>query len=353
MSGDTAPSVLIRCDASPLIGGGHVMRCLTLANTLHGAGWRIRFACVEESTRVVSALARSGFDVIELINPLDADELVEKLDGQFDVIVFDHYGIDASYERALRPLAGTILVIDDLTNRPHDCDVLMDQTFGRNAADYWELVPAGSTILAGAQYALLRPEFAAARKASLARRTKATGVERILISMGLTDIGTITQKVLQAVVEADTSASIDVVLGSGAQSLSAVRELASRHADIAVNVDTADICALMANADLAMGASGTTTWERCCLGLPTIALVMADNQRKIGAELAAVGAVTLFEAHDLEDLSKSIAGLCGDSRRLRTMSLAASEIADGKGVQRIIEYLVAPRSMRTARGQSL
>jgi len=130
---------LIRCDASPLIGGGHVMRCLTLANALVEAGWRVRFACVEGSAEVVSALTKSGFNLIELADPLDAGEIAGKLDRLFDVIVFDHYGIDASYERALRPLARTILVIDDLADRPHDCDVLVDQTFGRNAADYTEL----------------------------------------------------------------------------------------------------------------------------------------------------------------------------------------------------------------------
>ena len=313
------------------------MRCLTLANALAEADWRVLFACVEGTTRVVSALARSGFDVIELADPLNSSELAGKLDGHFDAMVFDQYDIDASYERALRPFADILVVIDDLADRQHDCDLLIDQTFGRSAADYIELVPAGSTILAGAQYALLRPEFAAAREASLVRRANAKGVKRILISMGLTDIGGITQKVLQAALKADTGASIDVVLGSDAQSLSAVRELASRRGDIAVYIDTPDICSLMVEADLAIGAAGTTTWERCCLGLPTITLVLAENQGGVSRFLGEVGALSIVEQSS--DIPTALERLCGSRDSRHAISVAACAVTDGRGVRRLSDVV--------------
>jgi len=334
---NSAPSILIRCDATPALGGGHVMRCLTLANALAKAGWRVRFACVAGTATVVSALARSGFDIIELINPLDAAQLVGKLRKPFDAIVFDQYDIDANYERALRPFANMLVVIDDLADRRHDCDLLIDQTFGRTPEDYRSLLPADAQILTGSQYALLRPEFAQARPRALARHSDGRPVKRILVSMGLTDPGGITEKVLNAVPEADTGMSVDVVAGSRAPGLPAVQELAARHPNVTVHIDAADICSLMIAADLAIGGAGTTTWERCCLGLPTIIWILADNQRLVANALGKIGAAYVVD--DLNAFAEALAKMLRSPTSRQSLSAAAAALTDGHGTDRIVDSI--------------
>ena len=161
--------------------------------------------------------------------------------------------------------------------------------------------------------------------------------------MGLTDIGSITEKVLGAVLEADTGASVDVVVGSRASSLSAVHELAAQHTNVSVYVDAADIGSLMVDADLAVGAAGATTWERCCLGLPTITVVLADNQRIIGDRLAAVEAIVLVNDFDIGKFSAMVANLVADRQRLKMISLAAAQITDGMGAQKVVSSLTSSR----------
>lgn len=325
--------ILFRCDASPSLGGGHVMRCLTLARELARTGAEITFATAGGAADSVPALARSGFALLELDDPHDSTELLARLPERLDLLVVDHYGLDAAFERALRPIAERILVIDDLADRAHACDVLVDQNFGREALDYRDLVCDGTRILAGAQYALLRPEFAAARPAALERRTRTKGVARILVSMGMTDIGGVTERVLSAVLAADTGAAVDVVLGSAAPSLEAVRAIAAERDDVALHVDSADMGALMTRADLAIGAAGSTSWERCCLGLPSIVLVLAENQREIALRLDAAG--ILAAVSSVEEIRASVHDIVRDPDRLHAMSALAASVTDGRGTARV------------------
>ena len=151
----TKPKVYFRCDASPEIGSGHVFRCLTIANALKDHGWSCVFATQTDSASVVPAL-----ESYETIKPEDLKE-------EADLLVVDHYGLDKDFEKSCRSLVKRILVIDDLADRDHDCDVLLDQTFGREEKDYQGLVSAECKILAGASYALLRPQFSKNRMQSL------------------------------------------------------------------------------------------------------------------------------------------------------------------------------------------
>ena len=125
------PDVLFRCDATPEMGGGHVMRCLTLANAMAEAGYKIRFACAEGTIETVPMLGRSGFNILDLTDPLDSTELFGRLEAGVDVAVFDHYGIGAEYERALRVHAKAILVIDDPGEEQFELvDIREDRFFG-------------------------------------------------------------------------------------------------------------------------------------------------------------------------------------------------------------------------------
>jgi UDP-2,4-diacetamido-2,4,6-trideoxy-beta-L-altropyranose hydrolase len=332
----TAGVCIIRADASPAVGGGHVMRCLSLADGLAAAGWRCVFAVAGDTRATVPALA--GREIVDLADPLDPGVLMRALPGGADLLVTDHYGIGASYEAACRGWARRILVVDDLANRYHDCDVLLDQTLGRQKADYTRLVPKHVRLLLGPRYAVLRPEFTNMRKRSLeARASRRPG--RIVVSAGLTDPFNVTGLLLDAV--AGLSLAVDVVIGSICPHLASIRT-AARRSGATVHIDCENMAALMADADIALGAPGTTSWERCCLGLPSLLVVLIDNQRINAAALAEAGAamvlgerVSLAPGH----VAAALARLKDDTAALAEMSRRAAAICDGLGVDSVVRIV--------------
>lgn len=324
-----APRLLIRCDAAPKLGGGHVMRCLTLANEMAAAGWEIAFATSRESGETVPALLRSPHRVIALDDLADPTACLAAAGQDWDVALVDQYALDPSYETALRAIAGSIAVIDDLL-RPHDCDLLVDMTHGRTAAEYQGLVPAHAALACGTEYAMLRPEFARLRPGSLARRD-ARPAERLLISLGLTDVGGITSKVLEKTV-AIFPGRIDVILGANAPSRAMAEAMAEAEDRVKLHIDTPDMATLMAEADLAIGAGGTTSWERCCLGLPTLLFTLADNQCEVAAMLAQAGAI---QRVDLDTVAGVLATLVDTPDQHQKMAEDAAKICDGSGTTRV------------------
>jgi len=330
------PQAYFRTDASAAIGSGHVMRCLTLADALADAGWRCTFLSSEDSARAVPALSAGRHDILPADHKLEAA----------DILIVDHYGLDAGYEGAARSWAERILVIDDLADRKHDCDVLVDMTYGRDAADYQRLVPEFCSILTGADYALLRPQFLDARGQALERRAAANSVQRILVSLGSTNIHNITGRVIDLLSGyRDQVFDVDVIIGSRAPHLDDVkRSIESSPHHIDLKTDVSDMAALMAGADLAIGAGGTTSWERCCLGLPSLAVVIADNQEKIAAELAAAGALLNLGWHeslDEESFVNALKELCNAPEKLASMSAKAAAICDGRGADRFLTVLAS------------
>jgi UDP-2,4-diacetamido-2,4,6-trideoxy-beta-L-altropyranose hydrolase len=324
-----------RCDASPEMGSGHIMRCLTLALALQNVGWNCVFLSSSESAETVPALKETGFDLRPPSwNPPEAE-----------ILIVDHYGLDRIYESQARSWARRILVIDDLADRPHDCDILLDQTYGRLAGDYASLVPAQCNVLAGPQYALLRPQFARARARALTRRIGA--VDRVLVSMGGTNIHNITVKVLEGVdAFTDKKLAIDVVLGKGAPYIKAVEERvrnisAKGFHTLRLLSDVQDMADLMAQADMGIGAGGTTSWERCCLGLPSIIIEIADNQRLLARELDRAGAACSLGWHedvDTEILVRTLKTYLEDNTSVRTMAKKAAALCDGRGLDRILPF---------------
>jgi len=183
---------IFRTDASVMIGGGHVRRCLVLADALAEAGWAISFVCSAEAANIVPGLGSRGFAVME-------PGALEKAPVRCDLVVVDDYRLDATFERGARGWAKRILVVDDLANRPHDCDVLLDQSPGRARGAYAGLVPENCTLLLGPSYALLDRRFRAARG-----QRRATGkVERIFVNFGTTDTANATSLALDAIAAAD------------------------------------------------------------------------------------------------------------------------------------------------------
>lgn len=352
------PRVLVRCDASGQMGGGHVMRCLSLANALAEAGATVTFVSAVMPDALEKRIAEAGHALERIPESPEArrpsgqweepplSEDAQKADakatgaaiGQADWVIVDHYLLDERWHSAARAFARRILVIDDLANRSYDCDVLLDQTFGRRAEAYRNLVPGGAKILTGPAYALLRPEFARERPAALERRTAGGPAHRVLVSVGTADPDGITARALAQVLAAAPRCDVDVVLGPQAAGRDQVNELARRHPRVAVHVNSERMAELMRDADLAIGAAGTTSWERCCLGLPSVILVLAENQRPSAQALSAAGAA--LAADDLDTIGAKLALLVEDAAALARMSAAAFAITDGLGTSRVLRVLL-------------
>ena len=323
------------------------MRCLTLADTLARRGWHCAFACRGETMDAVAALSDAVHAVKTLQGLDDPGELRRIWPDGCDLLVVDHYRFDAGYESGCRDWAEKILVIDDLADRPHDCDVLLDQTVGRRGDDYADLVPPSCGILTGSAYALLRPQFAANREAALDRRQNETGIRRVLVSCGATDPDNVTATVLDGLAMAAPDVQIDVALGGAAPHLATLSGN--------VHVDHEDMAGLMMQADLAIGAAGTSAWERCCMGLPTLMVLTADNQRTVAGNLAEAGAAILIgEASSVtaESVAGAFRAVANDAGRLADMSAAASLQCNGLGA-RLLASMLDPQVSSDGKAVSL
>lgn len=343
------PVIVFRCDASPHIGTGHVMRCLTLAQKFKERRFHVSFLSTQETLETVRALRESGFPV-HIGNEI----------SHADWLVVDHYGLDKSYESAARRWTKNIMVIDDLADRAHDCDLLMDQTYGRDPSDYKALVPETCKILAGAQYALLRKDFSRLRQTLDRDFSKA---QRVLISFGGINPKGATEYTLSMIRGyKEKSLDIDVVTGAGALSLLSVKDaVAAIENDgfhkITLHLDTPHIANLMVQADLCIGAAGATSWERCCLKLPTIALELADNQKLVLENLEKAGAIynmgsvdTLKAPDFLEVFSRLMAP---NSETLRQdMGQKAGALCHGQGTDRVF-CLFLKKMAKSGRSVSL
>jgi UDP-2,4-diacetamido-2,4,6-trideoxy-beta-L-altropyranose hydrolase len=189
----------------------------------------------------------------------------------------------------VRPLVKKIMVIDDLANRKHSCDLLLDQNYNKNGSRYNGLVPENCIQLLGPEYALLRPQFREARENLKREKNK---VKRVLVFMGGADPTNATGKVLKAIKMLNRPDIItDVVIGIANPHRERIRRLASQMPNVVCHINVDNMAELTASADLYIGAGGITTWERCCLGVPSIVIVIAENQRSATESLAEDGVV--------------------------------------------------------------
>ena len=357
--------VAFRVDASTQIGSGHVVRCLALADVLAERGAEVTFICRAHEGNLEPLIRSRGFRVVMLMAPVpprasaackpcpaphhsswlgasaesDASQCRVALEGSnWDWIVVDHYALDAHWEAMVRPLARRLMVIDDLADRDHECDLLVDQNLGRQDADYRPRVPAICSLLTGPSYALLRPEFAGLRAASLAR-PKVSKIGRILVSMGGVDQPNATGKVLDTLATLPSMVGVEVlvVMGQSAPWLPRVREQVARlHFRAEVRVNITDMAQQMSDCDLSIGAAGGTAWERCCLGLPSVLVVLADNQAPGAHALGRAGAACVIESveHIPCGLPACLARL-QVAQNMAQMRDAAARITDGLGAQKV------------------
>jgi len=350
-------NVVFRVDASLKMGTGHVMRCLVLAEAFKENGANVEFICRKHEGNLIDKIHLNGFAVYELElsaenkvdnklfhshwlgttqqqDAADCSSLLQLV--KVDWLIIDHYGLDEDWQQDLKMYYDKLMVIDDLADRKHKCDILLDQTFGRQEQDYKELVSNSCRLLLGPQYALLRPEFAKWRQYSLKRR-KQPVFKQLLINMGGIDADNVTGAVLEEleVCNLPNDLNIIIVMGGSAPHLDIIKnrvDTLSYRAEVKVDVE--NMAEIMSKADIAIGATGVTTWERCCLGLPTIQIVIAKNQEFSARFLVSNNYVKLLkELSGLENLLDSPTewmGLVGNS---------AAQICNGIGVYKVLRQL--------------
>jgi len=369
--------VVFRTDASLQMGSGHVMRCLTLADALKAQGAQCHFISRRHPGHLLEVIHQRGYKENSLQDPvqhtkaaiknnnIQPDETTKALahaawlscDWQTDAaqtadiletlhpdwLVVDHYALDHRWESALQRHYKQLMIIDDLADRVHSCDLLLDQNLGHQSQDYAGLVPRHCQVLTGPHYALLRPEFAALRPYSLQRRQAQPALRQLLITMGGVDQPNATGQVLQALKTCALPAEcrITVVMGLTAPWLQNVRELAAQMpwpTEVVVSVN--DMAQRMADSDMAIGAAGSTSWERCCLGLPTLMVVLAENQQSSAQALEATHAARLIGtvSNIVSQLPLAVRELIDSESQMR-MSHAASVITDGHGVDKILKAI--------------
>ena len=357
--------IAFRTDASLQIGTGHVMRCLTLADALIKRGAPSTFICRPHAGHLLNFLQQRGQRAVALASadnvftapaePIhatwlgtdwenDAVQTQQALGDQVvDWLVVDHYAIDRRWEQALRPHARRIMAIDDLADRPHECDLLLDQNLGRQAKDYGGLLSRHTQTLIGPAYALLRPEFTHWREYSLQRRAQPQ-LKNLLITMGGMDQANATGQVLDTLTRCELPADlrITVVMGPTAPWLAKVQAQAAsmtRPTQVVAGVD--NMAWLMAESDLCIGAAGGSALERCALGLPTLVLILAANQHSVAMALKSHEAA--WVAAEVQQLMGQITTLFNNETQtaaLKKMSQAAAKLLTGNGVSQVVEILL-------------
>lgn len=350
--------VAIRADASAQIGIGHVMRCLTLAQGLSARGANVSLLSRGLSDDLNDNVARAKCERYDLPKPVNylpnwlgvawQDDVAScasilGADSPVDWLVVDHYGIDFEWEQQMRPYARRILVIDDLADRRHVADVLLDPNYPDDAIErYQEKLPPTCHILSGTRYVLLRDEFVRAHLA-LDNVDRA----RLLIQFGGADPADYTAFTIHALAPwLAEGVPCDVVVGGAYARLNDLRILLDKYRfpEVHLHVSTIEMASLMRNARLAVAGGGTSTWERCCMGLPAVVMAIAENQFKPLVRLHETGAVyNLGYANAIvpDQLLREVKALWYDNARRANMEERGRCLVDGQGLQRVLEVMNA------------
>jgi UDP-2,4-diacetamido-2,4,6-trideoxy-beta-L-altropyranose hydrolase len=355
-------NVVFRVDASIQIGIGHVMRCLSLADQIQKLPSNIYFISRALDGHLCGLITKKGYKVILLpslerdftstennsdyIKWLglswcqDANETIEVIkNDNLDWLIVDHYCFDYRWHSKLKKFSKKLMIIDDLANRKLNCDLLLDQTYGRIPNDYIELVNVNTELLLGAEYALLRSEFSLSRLEALKKRKESNSIDNILVSVGGMDFKNFTKTIVDnlLLVKWNKKIVINIVLSDLAPNLESVKSLTqSSYYKFEINlfINADNIAELMVEADLAIGSSGSTSWERCTLGLPALVICTAENQKLIAENLQKKGVHLVVDISESEKIPLLVTKINEFQRNhdiLKNMSDAAFNICSGKG----------------------
>lgn len=359
--------VVFRVDSSVQIGSGHLMRCLTLAECLREQGAEILFLCRDLAGNLCQIVSDKDFSILMLCSPqpssdnlqwnnhaawlgvsqqVDAAECVSLLQGRdVDWLIVDHYALEAEWECLLRPYVGNVMVIDDLADRSHDCDMLLDQNFYPGAESrYNTLVPKDCRQLIGPRYALLRSEFSDLREQS---RFERCAVKKVLVFYGSSDLTNETGKAVRAIKSLGSEeVHFDVVVGASNKHAGELEKQCQNLKNVSFYVQVDNLAEMMVNADLCFGAGGTSTWERCCLGLPSIVTTVAANQEGLTRYCAERGLLYWLGSADgvgVDDLRSALQLFTtSPGENLKSISRNSMQVVDGKGTQRTALQIIRP-----------
>ena len=316
--------IFFRCDSSNKIGTGHVVRCLTLAKALKKKKLDCVFICRDHKDNLINKIIQEGFEVEIISNTnnsnesndyslkhadwLEAswqDDVNETLkiikNKEIEWIIVDHYGLDKRWETKIRPYAKKIMVIDDLADRKHHCDLLLDQNLVKNyEIRYQNLIPKNCISLLGPKYALLQKDYGKMHKnINLVSKE----IKRILIFFGGIDKHSLTKLILLELLKIkNIDIKIDVVIDFKQQYSSEIISISKKHDNVLTHNMMPSLAPLMIKSDLVIGASGATTWERCCLGLPSLMVVTGFNQEKIAETMEKIGAAIVFKINNMLEI---------------------------------------------------
>jgi len=379
--------IFFRTDASNKIGSGHVMRCLALAEELHKQGCRVHFICRAHPGHLGGMITEKGFSLSLLPSPEqqknaemgnddyaawlgvsqdeDAEQTIDALGSKhWDWLIVDHYSLDVHWEKKIRSHVTRIMAIDDLANRKHDCDLLLDQNYflkevfnhkstkgtekeaqeqhaGPGCSQYIGLVPEDCRLLLGPRYALLRPEYAQYRR-TMNQRTGE--IKQVLVFMGGSDNADITGTALEALSVPELAhVQVDVVVGANNPHKDKIAQQAEERSSTYPYGPRPHLADLMSRAGLAIGGGGVTTWERMCLGLPSIVICVAENQRPACEALYQAGLIHylgFWKDVTAATLAENIIDICENQEILRFQAKACQAMVDGLGAKRVAEVLL-------------
>jgi UDP-2,4-diacetamido-2,4,6-trideoxy-beta-L-altropyranose hydrolase len=357
-------NVCFRVDASVQIGTGHIMRCLTLAEKLREVGVNVTFICREHPGHLCDLVEKRGYQLLRLalsdmpslhddLSNLQATSVWQEQDAHdtlaelaqmdwCDWMIVDHYALGDAWEKSLRPSVGRIMVIDDLANRVHECDLLLDQNF-YDGVDlrYDRLIPIECGKLLGPHYAMLRPEFLDALPVV---KKRDGSLKRILVFFGGSDSGNETLKTLKAIHLLNSpEITVDVILGFNSRFKACIQNYADTMGNVYCHDLVETMAEFMAASDLYVGAAGITTWERCCLGLPSVVLAVASNQVDPMLQLQRLGVVKYLGVGvhiSPQDIYQALVEIMATPSVLVEMSHNSMKLVDGYGTMRCVAALL-------------
>jgi UDP-2,4-diacetamido-2,4,6-trideoxy-beta-L-altropyranose hydrolase len=335
--------VAFRVDASIEIGTGHVMRCLTLASALQEGGAEIFFVSREIKGHLIHYIEEKGFKVVPITykgvyqETLDTQVTIHALrNREIDWVVVDHYQIDEKWEKKIKTYTQYILCIDDLANRKHICDILLDQNYLKNyKTRYDHLLPNDCLKLLGPHYCLLRSEFI---EACSEHRNRTGQIKKILVFFGGSDPTNESSKAIKALSEVNLSGiDVDVVVGSSNPNIAVIKDLCDE-LEYNFHCQINYLAKLMKEADLSLGAGGVTMWERCFLGLPSIVVIVAENQKETTeatADFGAIWSLGWYDGVNISNLVDKIKEALYFPHKLKTMSERAMQLMSSDKAVRI------------------
>ena len=344
-------NVVFRVDASNKIGIGHVMRCQSLGLELRKKGVNVLFICRRDEGDCSSLLINNGFSIAFLTSNIeeneDADKTIKILkDFEPDWVILDHYALGILWEEKIKNLNTKLLVIDDLEDRPHKADFLLNQNFGYNKVElYKNLVSKPCKLILGPNYSLINNVY---RKYNQLKINKYNKIPRVLISFGGADLDNLTCYIVKnLLIIFENKLILDVVIGINYQHRELLKKLYKNVNNINIHYNLPTIAPILINADIAFGGGGSTNWERMCIGVPSIVISQAKNQLPACKALAEHGLINYlgdYKNLDKNKLKHSVLNFLQDKNNLFRMSEMCKIQVDGLGSERLVE-LMFPRNL--------